>query len=67
MTKPAEQKCVCGNLATCTCQLEVKHKAHCRFLRAAKLSVELACKHGFQACPECDPCDCGAGEKEGVR
>ena len=51
----------------CICALNTKHKADCRFLRAARLGVELACCHGFQACPLCDPCSCGAGETKGVR
>jgi hypothetical protein len=57
---------VCGHV-TCVCGLRLKHRKGCRFLRAAELSVELACDHGFQACPICDPCDCGAGEVEGIR
>lgn len=50
----------CGNLATCTCKIQVEHKDGCRYRRAAMLSIELPCEHGFQACPICDPCDCGA-------
>lgn len=57
---------VCGNLASCTCDVAAKHKPDCRFRRAAELSVELACAHGFQACPQCDPCTCGAGESIGL-
>jgi len=57
----------CGNLCSCTCDLSKKHKADCTFLRAATLAVELACEHGFQACPVCDACDCGAGETAGLR
>lgn len=56
----------CGNYCTCTCVLEDKHRPGCRFLMAAMLSVEIACDHGFQACPICDPCDCGAGQTKGV-
>lgn len=57
----------CGNLVTCTCKLAVKHKPKCRYFRAAQLGIELACEHGLQACPKCDPCSCGAGETKGVR
>jgi len=49
----------CGNLVACTCQLQEQHKKGCAFLRAATLGMELGCPHGFQACPECDPCTCG--------
>jgi hypothetical protein len=65
---PAGYVCsVCGNMSQCTCALSVKHKLGCRYLRAAILSVDLPCPHGFQACPICDPCTCGAGEKGGIR
>jgi hypothetical protein len=50
----------------CVCSARREHKPGCRFLRAASLSVELECHHGFQACPICDPCDCGAGATQGI-
>lgn len=50
----------CGNLVTCTCRIRAEHKPTCRYRRAAELSVELACEHDLQACPTCDPCDCGS-------
>lgn len=50
----------------CICKLKLVHREDCRFLRAARLTVELACDHGFQACPICDPCSCGV-EVEGIR
>lgn len=58
---------ICGNLANCTCSIAEKHAEGCRFRRAAELSVELACEHGFQACVICDPCDCGAGQEHSIR
>lgn len=66
---PAGTACPgCGNLVTCTCGLAAQHDATCRFRRAAELSIEVACPHGFQACPRCDPCDCGyTGPIVGVR
>lgn len=58
----------CGFIGSlCICELKKKHKPDCRFLKAASLSIELACEHGYQACPICDPCDCGAGQEEGVK
>lgn len=51
---------VCGNLATCTCKIAIEHKLGCRYRRAAELAIDLPCDHGLQACPECDPCDCGS-------
>jgi hypothetical protein len=68
LNMPADQYCTrCGNLVHCTCSLAKRHAPTCRFLRAATLSVELACDHGFQACPVCDPCDCGAGQAMGTK
>lgn len=57
----------CGNLVACTCDLAKSHKAGCDYLRAATLGLELACEHGFQACPKCDPCTCGVDGLRGVR
>lgn len=57
----------CGMGVTCVCELQLRHQPKCRFLLASQLSVELACEHGFQACPTCDPCTCGTGATEGVR
>lgn len=57
----------CGNLVACVCALRREHASDCRFRRAAELSVELACDHGYQACPTCDPCTCGVGATEGIR
>lgn len=56
----------CGNLVSCTCGISATHKATCRFRRAAALPFELACEHGYQACPICDPCECGIAV-EGIR
>lgn len=42
------------------CDIRKEHKKRCRYRRAAELSVELACDHGAQACPTCDPCTCGS-------
>jgi len=57
----------CDNLVSCVCAIKVEHKKGCRFRRAAELSVELACEHGFQACLNCDSCDCGHGAAVGVQ
>lgn len=56
----------CGYVI-CICEIVEKHREDCRFRIAASLSVELACEHGFQACPICDKCTCGAGQEEGLR
>ena len=56
----------CGSV-TCYCEQKARHRGDCRYLRAARLSFELACDHGYQACPECDPCSCGAGGEVALR
>lgn len=56
----------CNNLVNCVCQVLQQHNPGCRFRVAAGLSFELACEHGFQACPICDPCTCGIAV-EGIR
>lgn len=57
----------CGNLCTCTCKIQREHSEGCRYRRAAQMSVELACDHGFQACPICDPCTCPGINREDLR
>jgi hypothetical protein len=57
----------CGNLATCVCQIVAQHRPGCRYRIAASLSIELACDHGFQACPICDPCPCGVANLQGIK
>jgi hypothetical protein len=57
----------CGNLVSCTCSIAKKHAADCCYRKAAELPFELACEHGFQACPVCDPCACSIGVVGGVR
>lgn len=57
----------CGHiLESCVCELVKEHKPDCRYRRAALLSVEIECEHGYQACPSCDPCSCGI-EVKGIK
>lgn len=37
----------------------MKHKAGCKFLRAATCAIGIECDHGRDVCPICDPCECG--------
>lgn len=57
----------CGNLINCVCKIKKNHKERCRYRRAAVLSFEIPCDHGFQACKECDPCTCGFGQEINLR
>jgi hypothetical protein len=34
------------------------HARYCRFRVARACAIPVACKHGFDVCPECDPCTC---------
>lgn len=43
----------------CAC-VPNKHAADCRFYIAATLQFGIECDHGYDVCPQCDPC-CGAG------
>lgn len=52
----------CGHLA-CVCGIIEGHPdPECRFRRSATCPVPIECDHGYDVCPECDPCTCG-GEK----
>lgn len=70
MKNPITESVFCSRcgLINCICGIHRDHRPGCLFLRAASLSIEIACEHGLQACPKCDPCDCGiASEIEGIR
>jgi hypothetical protein len=43
------------------------HRPGCRWLRARLCAVGIECEHGFDVCPQCDPCDCGESYQERVR
>jgi hypothetical protein len=42
----------------CVCDLRARHDEKCPFLLAAAGAVGLACQHGHDVCPICDPCTC---------
>lgn len=44
----------------CAC-VPNKHAADCRLYIAATLQFGIECDHGYDVCPQCDPCNCGAG------
>lgn len=41
--------------------LTVGHKTDCLFFRAVACAVAIECEHGYDVCPQCDPCTCGKG------
>lgn len=46
------------------CAIKKAHAPGCTYRRAAE-GVAIACEHGRDVCPTCDPCTCGAAAKEG--
>lgn len=51
----------CRRLDACVCGVERRHKESCPFRRAVACPVAIECEHGYDVCPTCDPCTCGAG------
>lgn len=47
------------NVTDCICTAEKKHAVNCGYLKAVScpISVGIYCKHGLEACLECD-CSC---------
>ena len=50
----------CKHLA-CVCNVLERHHDLCKFRQAVTCAVAIECEHGYDVCPECDPCDCGIG------
>jgi hypothetical protein len=53
----------CGHLA-CVCAIRAVHVPECRYRIAAALSVGIECEHGYDVCPNCDPCTCPPGRRQ---
>lgn len=53
---------VCGHLA-CVCPTIKAHVEGCKFRAAVACPVAIECDHGFDVCPECDPCTCPRAEE----
>jgi len=43
------------------------HRAKCGMRVAALGAVAVECPHGFDCCPECDPCTCDLSERLAAR
>lgn len=48
---------ICGHLS-CVCSVLANHQEDCRFRRSVTCPVVIACEHGYDVCPMCDPCTC---------
>jgi hypothetical protein len=53
----------CDRLA-CVCNVQATHKETCRYRVSTQCPVAVACEHGFDVCPICDPCTCNDPEPE---
>lgn len=49
--------CTCG-MIECVCAQVAPHVEGCRYRRSMLCPVAIACEHGYDVCPECDPCTC---------
>ncbi len=47
----------CGHVS-CVCGILADHVEDCMFCRSATCAVGIACEHGRDVCPICDPCTC---------
>ncbi len=55
---PRVKDCDC-EMIECVCSIARKHKDDCKFKKALLCRVGIECDHGYDVCPECDPCSCG--------
>lgn len=55
--KTATATCACGHIA-CVCATLAQHHPKCRYAIAMRSPVGIECIHGFDVCPNCDPCTC---------
>lgn len=51
---------VCKHLA-CVCVVKRRHDEDCPFRISVTCAIPIECEHGYDTCPLCDPCNCGAG------
>lgn len=51
---------VCGHIE-CVCRIKAVHAEDCKLRRSATCAVPIACEHGYDVCPICDPCTCAVG------
>lgn len=53
------EDCDCG-LIQCCCEVARRHTKECRFRVSITCAIPIDCVHGYDSCPQCDPCTCGA-------
>ena len=52
-----DENCTCGHIQ-CVCHIERGHKEDCPFRIATCCAIPIECDHGYDVCPQCDPCTC---------
>ena len=53
--------CIKCNRLACVCDVRAAHpNPRCAYLIAVTCAVPIECEHGYDACPECDPCTCAS-------
>jgi len=48
----------CGHLACVCCVIREHPNPECHFRLSTTCAIPVECDHGFDVCPECDPCTC---------
>jgi hypothetical protein len=57
--------CSC-QMISCVCIEVEKHPdLACRYRKSLLCPVAIYCDHGYDVCPECDPCTCNDGRRTG--
>lgn len=55
----------CGHFA-CVCSVKRLHDEDCDLRVSVTCPVGIECVHGYDVCPICDRCTCGAGDTAGL-
>lgn len=56
--------CTKCRMLVCVCNILKRHSSECRFRISATCAIPIECEHGYDVCPICDVCNCGAGVVE---
>lgn len=55
---------MCGHLA-CVCGIRTQHPdPACKFRVSTTCAVPIECDHGYDVCPQCDPCTCNSTKED---
>jgi hypothetical protein len=55
------ENCTCHQIS-CVCAQVAGHNEGCRFRTAVLCPIPIDCEHGYDVCPQCDPCTCVVGD-----